>query len=279
MKTKPIYLLIILSSLFFNNFYSQESDDYRLIVGVTEFTTTDVRQERFANMITERVLDVLNQQNRFQVIDLDGKARTNVIDKSKENYKSKNWLESNKSINAEYTLAGIITSIKFIRLNAGKGYKATITYNIKIINTESGEIIKNGTGTFSSSKSDIKLTPESALQSAMQTTVTPLSLYFSNSFPIKLNLVRIEKEKKEKALSVLLGGGSKVGISLGTKYEAYFIDNSLGKPLPKFIGEIKITKVLSEDFSEAKVTDGGKEIFKYLNEDKKIICKSKNNEK
>jgi hypothetical protein len=275
MKAKSIYILVFLLGLSIYNTKAQQGEDYRLIVGVAKFTSTNVKQERFANMVSERVLDVLNQQNRFQVIDLDGTARQEAISKSQENYKSKNWIEANKSISAEYTLTGVLTSIKFIRLNAGKGYKATITYITKIINTESGEIIQNGTATFTSSKSEIKLTPESALQSALQTTVASLSLYFSSSFPIKLNLVRIEKEKKGKALDVLLDGGSKIGISLNTKYDAYFIDNSLGKPLPKFIGEVKITRILSEDFSEAKVTDGGKDIFKYLNDGKKIICKSK----
>lgn len=278
MKIKSIYLFTLLILFIIPKTNSQQGEDYRLIVGVAKFTSTNVKQERFANMVSERVLDVLNQQNRFQVIDLDGTAREQAISKSQENYKSKNWIESNKSISAEYTLTGVVTSIKFIRLNAGKGYKATITYAIKIINTESGEIIQNGTSSFTSTKSEIKLTPESALQSALTTTIVPLSNYFSTSFPVKLNLVRIEKEKKEKAQVVLLDGGSKIGVVEGTKFEAYFIDNSLGKPLPKFIGEIKIIKILSEDFSEAKVTDGGKEIFKYLNEGKKIICKSLNND-
>ncbi|WP_439131841.1 hypothetical protein [Polaribacter sp.] len=272
--TKLFFFVFILSS----QIYSQETDDYRLIVGVAKFTANNVKQERFAPMVSERVLDVLNQQNRFQVIDLDGTARKEAIQKAQENYKSENWLEANKSISAEYTLTGVLTSIKFLRLNAGKGYKATITYTTKIINTESGEIIQNGTATFSSGNSEIKLTPESALQSAIQTTINPLKEYFSSSFPIKLNLVRIEEEKKSKATVVLLDGGSKIGITKGQKFQVYFIDNSLGKPLPRIIGEVKITNVLSEDFSDAKVTDGGKKIYKTLNENKKLICKTINND-
>lgn len=267
---------IILLYFFFAIFkgYSQTEEDYRLIVGVTKFTSLDVRQERFAEMLSERVLDVLNQQNRFIVIDLDGTARNEVINKAQENYKSANWIESNKSINAEYTLAGVLTSIKFIRLNAGKGYKATITYTIKLMNTESGEIIQNGTATLTSNESEIKLTPETALESAIQTTIPELSNYFSSSFPIKLNLVRIEKEKKEKAISVLLDGGSKLGVQENLVFECYYIDNSLGKPLPKIVGKIKVIKILSEDFSEAKVTTDGKEIYSNFNEEKKIICKN-----
>jgi len=266
-----VFFFLLFTSI---NGFSQAEEDYRLIVGVAKFTSLDVRQEHFAAMLSERVLDVLNQQNRFLVIDLDGTARNEVINKAQENYKSKNWIESNKSINAEYTLAGVLTSVKFIRLNAGKGYKATITYTLKIMNTESGEIIQNGTVTLTSSESDIKLTPETALESAIQTTIPELSNYITSCFPIKLNLVRIEKEKNEKALSVLLDGGSKVGVQENLVFECYYIDNSLGKPLPRIVGKIKISKILSEDFSEAKVTTDGKEIYTNFKEEKKIICKN-----
>jgi len=266
-----VFFFLLFTSI---NGFSQAEEDYRLIVGVAKFTSLDVRQEHFAAMLSERVLDVLNQQNRFLVIDLDGTARNEVINKAQENYKSKNWIESNKSINAEYTLAGVLTSVKFIRLNAGKGYKATITYTLKIMNTESGEIIQNGTVTLTSSESDIKLTPETALESAIQTTIPELSNYITSSFPIKLNLVRIEKEKNEKALSVLLDGGSKVGVQENLVFECYYIDNSLGKPLPRIVGKIKISKILSEDFSEAKVNTDGKEIYTNFKEEKKIICKN-----
>ncbi|WP_299017103.1 hypothetical protein [uncultured Polaribacter sp.] len=272
---------LILLFLFFITFQTtnaQKNKDYRLIVGVANFSASNVKQQRFASMVSERVLDILNNQNRFKVIDLDGTARNEAIAKSQENYKSDNWIEANKSISAEYTLTGIVTSIKFIRLNGGKGYKSSITFTTKIINTETGEIIQNGTATFSSINSSIKLTPESALQSAIQTTVNPLKHYFSSSFPIKLNLVRIEKENKGKAITVLLSGGSKIGVAEKNNFEVYFTDNSLGKPLPKFIGEVKITRVLSEDFSEAKVKKGGEEILKFFNENKVLICKSENNE-
>lgn len=271
-------LSLLLLNLFLFNAKAQESNDYRRIVGVAKFSATDVRQERFSDAIAERVLDVLNQQNRFQVIDLDGKARKQAINVSQENYKSENWIEDNKSLSAENTLTGVLTSLKFIRLNAGKGYKAAVTYTIKIIDTQSGEIIENGTATFSSTKSDIKLTPESALQSAIETTIPGLKEYFSKSFPIKIDLLRIEKEKKNKALVVLLGGGSKMGLQEKQKFEVYTIDNSLGKPLPKILGEVKITKILSEDYCEAKVVKGNREILASFKEEKKIICKSLKND-
>jgi hypothetical protein len=46
---------------------------------------------------------------------------------------------------------------------------ATISYTIKIMNTESGSYINNGTQTFSS-ESKAMMTPENALQDAINTT-------------------------------------------------------------------------------------------------------------
>ena len=85
LQTKYLFFTFMFISLFKG--YSQTEEDYRLIVGVTKFTSLDIRHEQFANMLSERVLDVLNQQNRFLVIDLDGTARKEVINKAQENYK------------------------------------------------------------------------------------------------------------------------------------------------------------------------------------------------
>lgn len=275
LKYSILFLLFIASNLIIGQEAEEpNSQDHRLIVGVAKFSSSNVKQERFAGMLAERVLDILNQQNRFKVVDLDGAARKQAISKAQENYKSDNWIEDNKTISAEYTLTGVIGSIKFLRLNAGKGYKATITYTIKILNTETGEIIHNGTSSFTSHDSDIKLTPESALQSAITSTEDAVKQYFSTSFPIKLDLLRLEKTKKKKALAVLLGGGSKIGVIEGQKFEVYYIDNTFGKPLPKIIGKIKVSRILSEDFSEAKVIDGHEEIKLNFEEGNKLICKN-----
>lgn len=275
LKYSILFILFIASNLIIGQEAEEpNSQDHRLIVGVAKFSSSNVKQERFAGMLAERVLDILNQQNRFKVVDLDGAARKQAISKAQENYKSDNWIEDNKTISAEYTLTGVIGSIKFLRLNAGKGYKATITYTIKILNTETGEIIHNGTSSFTSHDSDIKLTPESALQSAITSTEDAVKQYFSTSFPIKLDLLRLEKTKKKKALAVLLGGGSKIGVIEGQKFEVYYIDNTFGKPLPKIIGKIKVSRILSEDFSEAKVIDGHEEIKLNFEEGNKLICKN-----
>ncbi|WP_179320195.1 hypothetical protein [Winogradskyella helgolandensis] len=247
----------------------------QLILGIADFTANTEQQEQFAGVLKERVIDLLNQTGRFKLVDIEGSARQQSIDKAAENYKS-NWIEGNKSINAEHTLTAFIGNIKFLKLNGGKGYKATITYTIKILNTESGKYINNGTLTLSSSESDIKLTPETALQNAIDTTSEEFKTYIKNSFPIKVSIAKIEEEKKGKALIIILNGGTENGIKKGQVYTSKFIDYSMGSPYPVSIGKVKITEVVNEKFSKAKVIKGGEEILKHFTASDKIINELEN---
>lgn len=266
---KLLILLCFLLSL--NTIKGQQKNNTQLILGVASFTANTPQQQKFTNVLKEQVTDVLNQTGRFKLVDIDGSARKQSIDKASENYKSDNWIENNKSINAEHTLTAFIGNIKFIKLNGGKGYKATITYTLKILNTESGKYVKNGTHTFSSTESKIMLTPETALQNAIETTNDELKKYITSSFPIKVNIAKIEEEKKGKALSIILSGGSENGIEKGQTYTTKYIDYSMGSPYPKEIGKIKIIEVVNEQFSKAKVIKGGLEILKHFTASDEII--------
>lgn len=275
MKVKYLILSIILSLSFPNKSFAQKEEDNRLVVGIVPFSIKDDRNaakiKKLTPVLREQVFNTLNRQNRFQLVDIDSKGRKLVIDN--QSARSEKWIE-NRTINPKYTLSGSLTSVKFIRLNAGKGYKSTINYSLNIADTETGEVISNGTATFNSSESEIMLTPESAFLSAVKTTIPELGKYFTNSFPLEVSLAQIEKEKKNKALEVVLRGGSKYGIKEKMAFEVFYIDESLGEPIPKFIGEVEITKILNENFSVAKVKKGHKDIYKHFNSKVKILCRS-----
>jgi len=168
-------------------------------------------------------------------------------------------------------LTAFISNIKFIKFNGGKGYKATIEYTLKILDTETGKFLKNGTHTFTSPWSKIMLTPETALQNAIQMTDLELREYILSSFPIKVGIAKIETEKKGHALSLILKGGSENGIEKGQTYITKYVDYSLGSPYPKEIGKIKIIEVVNEQFSVAKVVKGGEVILKHFTASDEII--------
>ncbi len=271
---KSGFLCLLTSFLAINFVLGQEKEDRRLIVGVAPFITQDDRTEKLVPMLQEEVLNALNRQKRFHLVDIDAKSveeRRRALED--QDIRSIEW-KFPKNIIPDYLLIGAFSNIKFLRISSGKGYKAIISYIIKIANTETGEIINNGTATFSSSESEIKLTPESAFHSAVKTTLPELNNYFVKGFPLKMDLVRIEKSEKKKALEVIIRGGTKFGVKEKMKFETFYMDDSLGEPIPKFVGTIEVKKVLSENFSLAKVTKGQKELFELFESKKNIICKS-----
>jgi nucleoside-specific outer membrane channel protein Tsx len=66
----------------------------------------------------------------------------------------------------------------------GKGYKATISYTIKIMNTESGSYINNGTQTFSS-ESKVNDDTRKCIADAINTTEELSIEYNQIIFPTK----------------------------------------------------------------------------------------------
>ncbi len=257
-------LILICVLFFFNEASAQQKQSKQLILGVADFTANTPQQKKFTNVLKEQVTDVLNKTGRFKLVDIDGSAREQSFKMAKKNYKAEKWITEDMTIHAEHTLTAFIGNIKFIKLNGGKGYKATIAYTLKILNTESGKIINNGTHTFSSTESAIKLTPETALQSAIETTNEELNKYIISFFPIKVGIAKIEEEKKGKAVSLILSGGSENGIEKGQTFTTKYIDYSMGSAYPKEIGRIKIIEVVNEQFSKAKVIKGGLEILKHF---------------
>lgn len=254
-----------------NVFAQSKKEPLQLILGIANFTASTEQQAKFTNVLKERVTDIFNQTGRFYLVDIEGTARNESIEKAKENYKSDNWIDDRKSKNAEYTLTAFIGNLKFIKLNGGKGYKATISYTIKIMNTESGSYISNGTQTFSSTESKVMMTPENALQDAINTTQELLIEYIKSSFPIKVRIAKIQEIKKDKATILIINGGLKNGIEEGQEFLSKFIDYSMGSAFPSEIGKIKITKVINDNFSEAKVVSGGDTILKHFTAGDDII--------
>ncbi len=258
--------------------YSQDANsghDKRVILGVAPFTSATENQKKYCAVVAVKTLDIIKKTNRFRIVDLDGKARKIAKDKAKENYKAENWNDagSGADLHAKYTLTGFIQALKFIRLNSGSGYKATISFTIKVMETSTGSVIHNGTQTFTSSGSEIKLTPENALQSALNSLDDQIYNYFVTNFPLELEIAKIKTHKGDQAQELLLYGGSSFGVKKGQTYVVYTIDRSLGSPLPTEIGKIKISEVVNATYAEAKVTKKGAEIYKAITDKKEIICK------
>jgi len=269
---KKIFFLFL---LYVNVSAANAQGDGKLIVAVTEFTaSSNPAAEKYAGNITERVLDILNNSNRFTVIDMTSEAaRKTVIEKAQENYKAENWIDANKALNAEYTVAADIGTLKFIHITSSNpnGYKVSIGFTLKIIQTESGKII--ATQTFQSSESKISITPEGALLEAMTTIQDDLKNYFEQNFPFKTIVAKAQEEKKDETKSVLILAGTPLKLKKGAEFSIYIIDKSLAKPLSVEIGKAKFDTDVDENYSICKVTSGGDKIHASFGKSEKIYCK------
>lgn len=246
-------------------------------VGVTTFTFSDENDERYVSAITERVLSIIQQTNRFLVIDLTSpEAREVALEKAAQNW-NKDWdsddiIDPAKGLNAVYTISGEAADIKFIKLTSTNpnGYKATVPITLKIMETETGSVISSRY--FEATTEERRLTPQEALNATLAQMVPSISDYIRENFPLKLMIARLEEEKKGKARKVIINGGAIMGIEKGNSFEVDKIDRSLGSPLPSNIGRIRVAEVLNEKFSICSVTSGGEEILKAMNAKEEIMC-------
>jgi hypothetical protein len=265
-----LLIIILLNAIAFSN----AQDDGKLIVGVTKFESkSNPQAEKYSGAITERVLDILKNSNRFTVIDLTSEdARKEVLDRASENYKADNWIDANKGINAEYTVAADISTLKFIHFNGQpSGYKVSIGFILKIIHTETGKVIESQT--FQSLDSKMSLTPEGALLAAMNTIEDDLKSFFEEKFQLKTIVVKVQDSKNNEAKSVLIDAGSPLKLKKGSEFQVYTIDKSLAKPLSVPIGIIKFETDIDENYSLCKVTNGGDKIQATVGTSVKVYCK------
>ena len=192
--------IILLLFLCISNFaVSQEVEDARLLVGVTQFTTSgNPAAERFSGFVTERVLDILNQSNRFQVINLTSKsAVADVSERAETNYKAENWIDTKAQLNPDYFVAADITTLKFIQLTSEspQTYKASISFTIKLTDSRTGKILGGGSQTFQTADSKKSLTPEGAVLQAMLTVQDDIASYFKNNFIFKTAVAKVLETK------------------------------------------------------------------------------------
>lgn len=255
---------------------SHGTTDTRQVVGVSKFESDT--ETKFAGQITERVVDVLINSKRFQVVD-----RTTVgsIQSELEFQKSENFIDSKSTtqqgamVAADYMVTGKIGAINIARVmnvdGSVGGYKASLNFTLKVVETAS--TFSHEAHSFESKGGEKSLSPEKAVAAALNTIEPQMVEYFAATFPVNVNIVKILTSKKESAAVVLVAGGTAMGLHEGDKLTVQKIELLEGKPYPTDIGEIKVTKVAGENFSECDVSKGGPLVQTLFTAGEKLNCK------
>lgn len=257
--------------------YAQISSDIRPVVGVAQFTSeTD---SKYAGLVTEKVVEMLTNTKRFQVVDRTSHDKIKEeleFQKSEAFLDSKNLVEQDIAVAAEKLITGHINKIPIYAMkNANgsiKGYKGSVSFQMKVVDVATG--LSTEAVSFEGKASDLMLSPESAVNQAMQSLQDEIYEYFKKNFPVSGKIIKVLKEKKDKVEVVLLNVGKKQGVNQGDRFAVQYVEMLDGEPYPVDLGEIEVVKLSGEAFSECKVPSKmGEELASRLASNANIVCK------
>lgn len=232
----------------------QISDD-REVVGVAPFKS-DI-ESPFIPLVTEKVVEVLKNSNRFVVVDRTNRDMViNELELQKrEEFIGKDVAEQGSSLAAKKLVQGTITKIPVYRIkNADgtiRGFKASVAFQLKVDDVETQQTTE--VHDFEGKVSKECASAQAAVQMAMNSLENELAEYFRVTFPLHAKIAKILTEKNGKAETILIKVGKRHGIKTGDDFTVFSIEMLDGEELLSPIGDISVTKLVGEAFAECKV--------------------------
>ncbi|MCB0536912.1 MAG: penicillin-binding protein activator LpoB [Bacteroidetes bacterium] len=265
-------IILILSLVSVLSAYSQV--DNKPVVGVNKFTSEN-NNATFANSVYEKVVQVITNTHRFILIDIDGTNKTIEELKSEKYLDSKNAQKNVDLLTMQSMIIGHLGKMNIFTMKnpdgSINGYKASAAFNLKVQDIGTGKVTE--AAPFQTEVSPLAMSKEQAVNLALKSVEPALNAYFSKEFPLITNIVKILSSKKDAAATLLIAGGKSFGFKENGKLIVERIEMLNGKPYPSKIGELKITKIAGDNFSECIVLSGGKEILTAFNAAEKLNCK------
>ena len=262
--------------LFVHGICCYAQTDSRPVVGVAQFSCDE--DQTYAGLVTEKVVETLTNTKRFQVVDrtsYDKIYEELEFQKTEAFIDSKSTAEQGIAVAAEKMITGHIIKIPVYAIKntngSIKGYKASVAFQIKVVDVSTG--LSTEATSFQGKSSDLMLSPESAVTQAMASLQSELEEYFRKNFPISAKIVKILETKKESAEKVLINAGKEQGLKVGDKLQVERIEMLEGMPYPTIISEIEVIQLSGANFSECKVQKKtGEVLLECFNAAENINC-------
>ena len=270
-KTICISLMIAMGSL---PAYPQQSVDARPVVGVAEFSCQE--DSPYTGLVTEKVVEMLTNTRRFRVVDrtsIDKIHSELELQKTEAFLDSKNRVEQDIAVAAEKMITGHIVKIPVYRIKnpdgSVRGFKASVGFEMKVVDVATR--LSSDATSFQGKASQECMSPEAAVNMAMQSIQSEIGDWFRTNFPVTCSVSRIIDNK-----TVLVNAGSEQGVKPGNIFKVEAVEMLDGQPYHKALGEIKIKAVAGPNFSECEVSKKTLEqIRSYFDNEIKIICELK----
>lgn len=254
--------------------FPQQSADNRPVVGVAEFSCQE--NSPYTRLVTEKVVEMLTNTRRFKVVDrtsIDKIQAELELQKSEAFLDSKNLVEQDIAVAAEKMITGHIVKIPVYRMKnpdgSVRGFKASVGFEMKVVDVATG--LSSEATSFQGKASQECMSPEAAVNMAMQSIQSEIGDWFRINFPIICSVSRVLDNK-----TVLINAGTEQGVKPGNTFKVEAVEMLDGHPYHKFLGEIKIKTVAGPHFSECEVPKKIMDQIKsHFDNADKIICELK----
>lgn len=267
--------LIVLLFFFANSQLGYSQIDSLPVIGVSKFTAET--ESKFSSAITKKVVEILTQSQRFQVVDRVSYEKVKQeleLQKSEAFIDTKKRAEQGVALAAQFLVTGNIIKMNVYAMKnpdgSVNGYKASVSFQMQVNDVAKGSSTK--AESFQSSVSPLMLSPESAVTEAVKSLDEKLREWVINNFPVTVKVLKVLATKKNEASVILIAGGKTYGLNEGDKLVVQKIEMLEGNPYPTEIGQIKIVKLAGENFAECSVLKGGSEILARFNAAEKLSC-------
>lgn len=249
-----MFVFLCISFLFSLTYAQENKFDNRLIVGVPAFECVEATP--YAGIVSSRIEELLTNAKRFRVVDRQDMKRLQNeqnLQRTEAFLNSTTTVEQDAMMGAQKLLLGTVTKIPIYREKGPngnvKGYKCSVAFKLKVSDTETGEVTE--AVSFEGKCTKLMLSPESAVQEAMNTLTEPILEYFRVTFPISTKVLKIKDEAERL---IVIGVGSEFGVKKGDTFNIETLEMLEGKILPTVIGKVEISNLLGTSFAEGKVS-------------------------
>ena len=257
---------------FFNQ--SQANDD-REVVGVAAFKID--AESPYASLVTEKVVEVLKNSNRFVVVDRTNrdKVQEELEYQKREEFIGKDVAEQGSSLAAKKLVQGTITKIPVYRIKNSdgsvRGYKASVSFQLKVDDVASQQTTE--AMSFEGKASKECISAQAAVQMAMNSLEPALAEYVRTTFPLYAKIMKIVDADQGKAATILIKCGKKHGVKVGDRFSVSAIEMLEGEEIPTEIGGITVTRLVDEILTECKVDKNTQQqLFGMFNANTKLRC-------
>lgn len=278
---KKLFLLLTLS-FFGLTIFAQTSNDKREKVYIDYFSYSNNVSKSYVDFLRNKVIEGIQQTGRVILIDVD---TDEILKKEAQRRQSESAMgdqtarsEQMKTLGAKYLIQGHIASATAVRQKDDKGntyYKGSVSCTLKLVDPSNGVLKNTETFTFDGLTGESGETQEKAILKTIENIAYRMDDYVNANFKIEGAIVQISEVKKEKAKTVYINLGSAHGMQEDQKLGVFVENNIAGNVFKEEIGQLNITKVLSEELSLCKVLKGDKEIYNRMKDQQKLIVITK----